>query len=259
MRRASTADASSNPAVSACVSMRRVTRYYALYSGLGVWRASLRADRKLVASSGSFVEIGSDVGLIYQPTGHFAINISVGSFALIGRAATLLRSRVLNASSGVFVETGQGASLLWNRRLTASAGSFLETGLSQSMLRSRVLQVSAGAFDETGFAANLLRGLRAQPQTGLFTLSGDIALRSDRGLAAAFALFACDGEDVELFHEAALRFITFATGSFVLSGSPVVLQLRSFRALPQDIIKIGEADNVLRIRPSSATLRIAPD
>lgn len=225
-------------------------------SGVAV---SLRSDRKLVASAGSFIETGVAVGLVYQPLGHFVISIGTGAFTLTGNTANLLRSRIISPSPGTFAETGQGVTLLWNRRLAASAGSFLETGFAQSLLRSRVLHVDAGSFAETGFEASLLRGLRIQADAGLFTLSGDIALRYDRSLDAAFGLFVLDGEDVGLSHEEARRFMLIQSGSFALSGSPVILLLRSFRALPSDITGIGKADTVLRVRRSSATLRIAPD
>lgn len=220
---------------------------------------SLRADRKLGASAGSFVETGFDAALVYQPVGNFVLSIGTGSFALTGHAANLLRSHIISASPGVFAETGQGVALLWNRRLAANAGSFLETGFAQSLLRSRVVQLGAGSFVKTGFTASLLRGLRMQTQAGLVTLSGDIGLRYDRRLDAAFALFVLDGEDVELSHDEAQRFILIQSGAFALSGFPVVLHLRSLRALPEDIVKIHRTDNVLRVARSSATLRVAPD
>jgi hypothetical protein len=220
---------------------------------------SLRSDRKLGASAGSFVETGFDVGLLYQPVGHSVINVGTGFLALTGTASNLLRSHIINASHGIFAETGQGVSLLWNRRLAASAGIFLEAGFAQSLLRGRVPQLGAGSFVETGFTASLLRGSRMQTQAGLFVVSGDIEFRYDRRLDAAFALFVLDGEDVELLHESAQRFIAIQSGSFSLSGFSVVLHLRSLRALPEDIVKIHRTDNVLRVARSSATLRVAPD
>ena len=227
------------------------------FNGIAV---SLRADRKLMVDVGSFVETGISVGLVYQPVGHFVISIGSGSLALTGSATNLLRSHIINASPGVFSETGQTVPLLWSRRLTANAGGFVETGFSQAPLHSRVLPIPFGSFSELGIAAALLRGLKIQPEPGVFVLSEeDVLLKLDRLIALAFASFLVDGHDAELSQDAANKSIVLGSGSFVLVGSSVVLRLKSFRALPEDITAIRRTDNVLRVMRSSATLRVAPD
>jgi RimJ/RimL family protein N-acetyltransferase len=59
--------------------MRRVTRYYPLYPGLGVWRASLRAIQAI--SIGSPTSDSSD----FDPR----LAITVGSLGLLGSRPTL--------------------------------------------------------------------------------------------------------------------------------------------------------------------------
>ncbi len=169
------------------------------------------------------VNAGTDAAgwsVAVRPTAltHYDLDVSAGSFAVTGTAATLTRVRQLAANTGSFSVTGANVELLPAKHLDVDAGSFALTGSalnwwmmapagsftvtgSTADLQSSqapVLEADAGSFAVTGTAATLGYGFTIVPVAGSYLITGaDAVLFRAMSLTADAGSFTFTGENVD--------------------------------------------------------------
>lgn len=162
------------------------------------------------------------------------LTASVGSFTLVGNAATLTVTGQAFVARGtlrpIFTPQGsvprsriraqvlraQSTTPATSITLTADAGAFTLTGQDAAFQRSRVMSGAVGAFTLTGQDAILGAGKSLTGGVGAFALTGQsAALRLQRVLTASVGSFALTGKDAILLKG---KILIASAGSFTLTG-----------------------------------------
>lgn len=140
-------------------------------------------------------------------------------------------------AAGEFAVTGSPTTLVYLNTsgdiyLFANAGQFLTTGEDTSVASDRLLAAATGELNLSGSAARVLAG---------------------RALPGEAGEFQGDGGSVSFGHG---RTFLAGAGVFTLTGSPSILQLKSFRALPGDGLRVGADSADLRVSFFRPTLHV---
>jgi hypothetical protein len=162
--------------------------------------------------------------------GAYTITAAAGSYALAGKAAAVLKTRILSAAAGSYSLTGNAASVIKGRVLSASAGSYAVTGKAASIARRRVLSASAGSYAYTGKSATIAYA----PATGAYTLTAaagsyavtgaSAAIRRTRVLSAAAGAYTFAGKSANIIYSGAPPVKPLRPYFDVLSGRLLILR-----------------------------------
>jgi hypothetical protein len=162
--------------------------------------------------------------------GTYTLTAAAGSYALAGKAAAVLKTRILSAAAGSYSLTGNAASVIKGRVLLASAGSYVVTGKAALIARSRVLSASAGSYAYTGKSATITY----VPAAGAYTLTAtagsyavtgvSAAIRRTRVLSAAAGAYTFAGKSANIIYSGAPPVKPLRPYFDVLSGRLLILR-----------------------------------
>jgi len=208
---------------------------YGTYAWTGV-AATLTPARKLACATGATALAGFDVksygkyvlaadtrafSAAMQP---FVTSVTMpcaaGSYAMTGRAVTLMYGFWFDVPAGGFGLTAQPVSMQFARFVTAARRNFTVTGTAATLRATRTLTASAGVFAVAGQPAS--RTLVAPLDKGTFTVSAPTPVFS-REMPAAKRIFTVTGRAATL--RVKPRRIYPETGKFSLWPHGATLQV----------------------------------
>jgi hypothetical protein len=146
--------------------------------------------------------------------GHMAYIMSAdsGSFALSGKDATLLKTKLLDGLAGSFALAGQAVTSVRTYVLTAASGAFAFVGQIAGLLTTKIFTAAAGSYDLVGKDSAGYRDFYVWFNGGAFSLAGqDIEIGfGERVVSANSGAFNSYGQAASLLY--------FPLNHYVLTG-----------------------------------------
>lgn len=165
--------------------------------------ASFISGFVITAGAGSYVLTGSDVDLIYAPSG-LTLTAEAGTYTLSGTDASLLLTQSLIAEAGSYALTGSDANftIAAPATLVAEAGSYALTGTDASVLIGFVVSAAGGTYSLTGADADFNLGYSIVAEGGSYLLSGSaVTITFTRLVEAESGSYELSGSEITLLYK----------------------------------------------------------
>lgn len=154
----------------------------------------------------------------FAPVTEYEINAELGSYALAGVDATLIKDMQLNAESSSYSLTGSDITELRALMFDAAADAYAVTGADASITSAHVLNAEPASYSITGVAASLIADRVIVALSASYTLTGaDTSYLRTLVLDAVAGSYGLTGLDVNLLTIGSYE-INAEPGAYTLAG-----------------------------------------